>query len=104
MLTLADLPNALARKLQRYPQLPIALLGRLAGDRFTIDQGIGEHLPLDALHRSLAHADQIAAMAALVDAKDESAASFYRHFGFLSPQAQPSRLFVPMRLLAQLLA
>ena len=58
---------------------------------------------MDALHRSLAHADQIAAMAVVVDAKDESAASFYRHFGFLTLQAQPSRLFVPMRLVAQLL-
>jgi predicted GNAT family N-acyltransferase len=103
VLTLADLPDDLVRKLPRYPQLPVTLLGRLAVDRSVKGQGLGEHLLLDAVHRSLAHADQIAAMAVVVDAKDKSAASFYRHYGFLPLQAQPSRLFTPMRLVAQLL-
>jgi predicted GNAT family N-acyltransferase len=103
VLTLAELPDELARKLPRYLQLPVTLLGRLAVDQSTKGQGLGEHLLLYALQRSLAHAHQIAAMAVVVDAKDESAASFYRHFGFLTLQAQPSRLFVPMRLVAQFL-
>jgi predicted GNAT family N-acyltransferase len=103
VLTLAELPDELVRKLPRYPQLPVTLLGRLAVDQSTKGQGLGGHLLLDALHRSLTHADQIAAMAVVVDAKDESAAAFYRHFGFLTLQAQPRRLFVPMRLVAQLL-
>ena len=34
--------------------------------------------------------------------QDAHTAIFYRHFGFLTLQAQPSRLFVPMRLVAQL--
>ena len=103
VLTLTDLPDELARKLPRYPQLPVTLLGRLAVDQSAKGQGLGEHLLLDALHRSLAHADQIAAMAVVVDAKDESAAAFYRHYGFIPLQTQPSRLFVPMRSIAQLL-
>jgi GNAT superfamily N-acetyltransferase len=103
VLTLTDLPDELTRKLPRYPQLPVTLLGRLAVDQSTKGQGLGEHLLLDALHRSLAHADQIAAMAVVVDAKDESAAAFYRHYGFIPLQTQPSRLFVPMRSIAQLL-
>jgi GNAT superfamily N-acetyltransferase len=103
VLTLIDLPDELARKLPRYPRLPVTLLGRLAVDQSTKRQGLGEHLLLDALHRSLAHADQIAAMAVVVDAKDESAAAFYRHYGFIPLQTQPSRLFVPMRSIAQLL-
>ncbi len=103
VLTLADLPDELARKLPRYPQLPVTLLGRLAVDQSAKGQGLGEHLLLDALRRSLAHANQIAAMAVVVDAKDEAAAAFYRHYGFGTLQAQPSRLFVPMRLVAQLL-
>jgi predicted GNAT family N-acyltransferase len=101
--TLADLPDDLARTLPRYPQLPVTLLGRLAVDESTKGQGLGEHLLLDALHRSLAHAEQIAAIAVVVDAKDENAGSFYRHYGFIPLQAQPSRLFVPMRSIAQLL-
>jgi hypothetical protein len=35
VLTLTDLPNELARKLPRYPQLPVTLLGRLAVDQST---------------------------------------------------------------------
>ena len=103
VLTLADLPDELARKLPRYPQLPVTMLGRLAVDQSTKGQGLGEHLLLDALQRSLAHADQIAAMAVVVDAKDENAVSFYLHYGFLPLQAKPNRLFVPMRSVAQLL-
>lgn len=103
VLRLTGLPDGLASKLPRYPQLPVTLLGRLAVDQSTKGQGLGEHLLLDALRRGLAHADQIAAMAVVVDAKDEAAAAFYRHHGFVTLQAQPSRLFVPMRLVAQLL-
>lgn len=103
VLTLYELPYELARRLPRYPQLPVTLLGRLAVDNTTRGQGLGEHLLLDALHRSLAHADQIAALAVVVDAKDEAAAAFYRHYGFVTLQAQPSRLFLPMREIAQLL-
>lgn len=103
VLTLADLPDELARKLPRYPQLPVTLLGRLAVDRSAKGQGLGEHLLLDALHRSWTHAGQIAAMAVVVDAKDEDAASFYRHYGFMPLQAQPRRLFLSMRSVAQLL-
>jgi predicted GNAT family N-acyltransferase len=103
VLTLTDLPDELTSKLPRYPQLPVTLLGRLAVDQSARGRRLGEHLLLDALHRSLTHADQIAAMAVVVDAKDENAASFYRHYGFIPLQAQPKRLFVPMRVVAQLL-
>lgn len=103
VLSLADLPDKLARQLPRYPQLPVTLLGRLAVDQSAKGQGLGEHLLLDALSRSLTHAGQIAAMAVVVDAKDEDAARFYRHYGFLPLQPQPSRLFVPMTTVAKLL-
>lgn len=103
VLTLADLPDDLARKLPRYPQLPVTLLGRLAVDRTAKGQGLGEHLLMDALRRSLVNASQIAALAVVVDAKDENAASFYLHYGFLPLQARPSRLYVSMRSVAHLL-
>lgn len=103
VVTLTDLPDELTRKLPRYPQLPITLLGRLAVDQSARGQRLGEHLLLDALHRSLTHADQIAAMAVVVDAKDENSAQFYRQYGFIPLQAQPRRMFVPMRVVAQLL-
>ena len=81
-----ELPPDLAKKLPRYGQLPVTLLGRLAGDQRLRARGMGEFMLLDALHRSLEAAAGIAAMAVVVDAKDESAASFYRHFSFASLQ------------------
>ena len=103
LLPLEDLPDDITRKLPRYPQLPVTLLGRLAVDQTTKGKGLGEFLLLDALHRSLATAAQIAAMAVIVDAKDDAAAAFYRHFSFIALQANPRRLFLPMKTVAQLL-
>lgn len=97
-----DLPDDLAKKLPRYPQLPVSLLGRLAIDHSMKGRGLGQFLLMDALRRSLLAASQVAAMAILVDAKDESAAAFYRHFGFLPLQEQPRRLFLPMKTAAGL--
>ena len=42
-------------------------------------------------------------MAVVVDAKDGNAVAFYRHYGFLALDGQPSRLFVPMHTVARLL-
>ena len=97
-----ELPDDLADKLPRYPQLPVTLLGRLAVDLTLKNRGIGQFLLMDALWRSLAAATQIAAMAVLVDAKDQAAEAFYAHFGFIPLQQQPARLFLPMKTVAGL--
>jgi GNAT superfamily N-acetyltransferase len=94
-----ELPEALASRLPRYPQLPVTLLGRLAVDQTVKGKGLGEFLLMDALRRSMEAAASIAAMAVLVDAKDDAAEAFYRHFGFLPLQQQPGRLFLPMKTL-----
>lgn len=99
---LQELPAAMARKLPRYPQLPVTLLGRLAVDQAVKGRGVGQFLLVDAMRRSLAAAGEIAAMALLVEAKDEAAEAFYRHFGFVSLQQQPRRLFLPMATIAGL--
>ncbi len=41
-------------------------------------------------------------MAVVVDAKDEAAAAFYRHFDFAPLQANPRRLYLPMKTVAAL--
>ena len=97
-----DLPDALAKKLPRYPQLPVTLLGRLAVDQSMKGKGVGQYLLVDALRRCLGAAANIAAMAVLVDAKDDAAEAFYRHFSFLPLQQQPRRLFLPMKVIAGL--
>jgi predicted GNAT family N-acyltransferase len=96
------LPAEMAKKLPRYPQLPVTLLGRLAVDQGQRGKGLGEFLLMDALHRSLEAAAGIAAMAVIVDAKDEEAVAFYRRYGFIALQQQPARLFLPMSTLAGL--
>jgi predicted GNAT family N-acyltransferase len=97
-----QLPADLARRVPRYPQLPVVLLGRLAVDTQLRGQKKGEFLLMDALRRSLEAASQIGAMAVVVDAKDDGAVAFYKHFGFTALQVQPARLFVSMKTVADL--
>ena len=98
----SDLPDALTKKLPRYPQLRVTLLGRLAVDHRSKGKGIGEFLLMNALARCLEATETIAAMAVVVDAKDDAAEAFYRHFGFGTLQSQPRRLFLPMKTIAEL--
>lgn len=90
----AELPLALTRKLPRYPLVPATLLGRLAVDSRWRGKGLGRHLLGNALLR--ATRSEIASFAIVVDAKDESAADFYRREGFLPFPQEPMRLFLPM--------
>lgn len=101
-ISVEELPPDMMRKLPRYGQLPVTLLGRLAVDRTARGQGAGEFLLVDALRRCLESSQQIGAMAVIVDAKNEQAESFYRHFDFLPLQITPLRLFLPMRQIARL--
>jgi len=87
------LPDALRRKLPRYP-VPVALLGRLAVDNEFQGKGLGSILLADACIK-VARASEVLAVAGLiVDAKDESAADFYRHFGFVDLPGQPKRMLL----------
>jgi hypothetical protein len=52
----------------------------------------------DALDRSVR--SEIAAYALMVDAKDRSAAAFYRHHGFIALPDSPTTLFLPLATVA----
>lgn len=97
---LADLPAAQTRRLPRYPLLPAALIGRLAVETNCRGIGLGAALLVDALRRA-AEAEP-AVFAIIVDAKDEVAARFYRHFGFTPFVSRPSSLFLPITTALQL--
>lgn len=97
--SLGDLPEAIRRKLPRYPAVPAVRLGRLAVDQTFKGRGLGSALLIDAARRAV-HSD-IAAFAMLVDAKDEHAAAFYRHHGFLDLGTDGRTLFVALARLAQ---
>lgn len=93
-LLLADLPASTIKKLPRYPTVPAVRMGRLAVDQTFKGQGLGGALLADALHRA-ARSD-IAAFALMVDAKDEAAAAFYRHHGFIALPDSVLSLFLPL--------
>lgn len=91
---LADLPAGTGKKLPRYPSVPAVRMGRLAVDQAFKGKGLGAALLADALGR--AARAEIAAYALLVDAKDEAAAAFYRHHGFIVFPSSPRTLFLPL--------
>lgn len=94
-LSAADLPENLRRRLPKYP-VPVALLGRLAVDKSCQGQGLGAILIADALQRVALASQVMAVHAVVVDALSESAAEFYRQFGFTRLPSQPLKLFLPM--------
>ena len=98
-LYLADLPASTRKKLPRYPTVPAVRMGRLAVDHEFKGQGLGGALLADALER--AARSEIAAFALVVDAKDEAAAAFYKHHGFMALPDSPLTLFLPLATVQQ---
>ena len=89
-----DLPADVTKKLPRYPSIPAVRVGRLAVDARFQGRGLGGALLADALVRVMGSAAAVYAL--LVDAKDEKAAAFYRHHGFIALASQPRTLFLPI--------
>jgi GNAT superfamily N-acetyltransferase len=99
--SLADLPDALAKKLPRYPSVPAVRMGRLAVDQAYQGEGLGAALLADALRRAVKA--EIAAYAFIVDAKDETAAEFYIHHGFTALPEQPLCLLMALATVKNLI-
>ncbi len=91
---LTGLPAGTAKKLPRYPLVPAVRMRRLAVDQNFKGQGLGGALLADGLHRTFV--SDIAAYAMLVDAKDDEAAAFYAHHGFIPLLGSPLSLFLPL--------
>jgi predicted GNAT family N-acyltransferase len=98
---LADLPEAVIKKLPRYPSVPAVRMGRLAVDQAFKGKGLGAALLADSLRR--AATAEIAAYAFVVDAKDETAAAFYAHHGFIALSEQPLFMFIPLATVKELI-
>ncbi len=99
---LADLPDEMARKFPRYPNVPATLLGRLAIDNRYQRRGYGELLIIDALRRALQATTEVASYAVVVDAINERARSFYEQYEFCAFPDRKLRLFLPMKTIADL--
>jgi ribosomal protein S18 acetylase RimI-like enzyme len=95
---LAEMPAALAKRLPRYPMVPVARLGRLAVDQNYRGRKLGGALLWDAVQRSLR--SEIAVFALVVDAKDDEAEAFYRHHGIVPFGSQARQLVLPLTRLS----
>jgi hypothetical protein len=90
---LSDMPDTLAKRLPRYPLVPVARTGWLAvGLRFRGGK-LGAALLWDAATR--AACAEMAVFGLVVEAKDETAEAFYRHHGFIALRAA-RQLLMPL--------
>lgn len=96
MVLLSVLADGVARRLPRYPEVPATRVGRLAVDERQRGRGLGGTLLMDAVRRCRAHANEIGSALVIVDAKNEAAVGFYRHFGFHAFRDRPMQLFLAM--------
>ncbi len=83
------------KRLPRYP-VPCFRLGRLAVSQASQGRGLGRLLLACAVDRCLNARKQVAAYALVVDAKDESAKTFYTHYGFKSLLDAALTLYLPL--------
>ncbi|MBD2318566.1 GNAT family N-acetyltransferase [Phormidium tenue] len=97
------LDQSFAKNLPRYPQLPATLLGRLAIDNQQKGKGFGELMLLDALKKTLSASKQIASLAIIAEALDDSAVSFYLKYGFQKFIQNPMKLYLPIKSIEDIL-
>lgn len=104
-LTLAELegrhlPEAWRKK---FPRRNLGMrLGRLAVDPKHQGRGLGGLVLADVLVRPKRIYQQAGGIALFVDAIDDRAASFYRHFGFEPTPDQPLLWFLPVQVIDSL--
>lgn len=98
---LTELPELLVKKLPRYPSVPAVRMGRLAVDKSFQGKGLGAALLADALRKAVTA--EIAAYAFIVDAKDEDAANFYAHHGFMALPDQPLCMLMALATVKELI-
>ena len=89
-------------KLASYRDIPFLLLGRLAVDKNYQGQGYGDALIFHAFKTTLDAAEKVGILGMVVDAKDETAASFYDGFGFKRLRVSKNRLVLPLSVMESL--
>jgi predicted GNAT family N-acyltransferase len=82
------------KRLPRYEFVPVALVGRLAVSSDYKGRKLGSTLLFDAAERSI-RADT-AVFGLFVEAKDQDAAAFYLHYGFLPFPDDALSLYLPL--------
>lgn len=88
------LPDAYQKKLPQ--RIPGVRLGRLAVDLHYQKKGLGELLLVDAISRARRIHQDAGVVGLFVDAIDDHASGFYRHYGFLGIPDNPLLLAYPI--------
>ena len=92
-------PEVLRKKLPKDP-IYVALIARLATATAVRGQGVGRRLLIDALKRSHQASLHVPTHGVVVHAKDETAAAFYRHYGFMPFADDVLHLYLPLAVIA----
>jgi predicted GNAT family N-acyltransferase len=100
-LRIEQLPPEISKKAGKYGRVGVTLLGRMAVAEKCKGAGLGALALMDALHRSLVAARDVASWSVFVEAIDAEAANFYRKYGFLELPEDSLRLFLPMKTIAK---
>lgn len=95
------LPKKQTRGLPGYP-IPAILLARLAVDKSAQGRKLGEFLLFDAFSRVVRGSYDFGIRLIVVDAIDEKAKAFYLRYGFVSFDDNPLKLFLPLKVIENL--
>ena len=94
-LVLSDTPSSIRRNMP--DPAPIAILGRLAIDKYFQGKGLGVALLQDAVVRTVQAADILGIRGLLVHALSIEAKTFYEHHGFVASPTQPMSLILSLK-------
>jgi len=100
-LRLDQLPEEIAKKAGKYGHVGVTLLGRMAVAEKYKGTGLGALTLMNALHKSLLAATDVASLAVFVEAVDSDAANFYRKYGFIELPEDKLKLLLPMKTIAK---
>jgi len=100
-LRLDQLPEEIAKKAGKYGHVGVTLLGRMAVAEKYKGTGLGVLTLMNALHKSLLAATDVASLAVFVEAIDSDAANFYRKYGFIELPEDKLKLLLPMKTIAK---
>ena len=100
-LKLDQLPEDIAKKAGKYAHVGVTLLGRMAVAEKHKGTGLGVLTLMNALHKSLLAATDVASLAVFVEAIDTDAANFYRKYGFIELPEDKLKLLLPMKTIAK---
>jgi GNAT superfamily N-acetyltransferase len=98
-----DAPERLKKGLARHP-VPLMLLARLAVSQAWQGKGVGSGLLKDAMLRTIQAAEIGGIRAMAAHAKNDTACTFYEHFGFIPSPTDPLHLFVPIEDLQRIVS